>query len=253
MNQVRKNIRAATICLAAVWCIGCTSQRAPRPVHQNVVRTPQQALDAVVRVYVPTGKSANEFAQGVGINMTSGGIVTAMHVFGEPRTIKSRLARARIKPFQNGQRATPKTITVAGNTNTDVAILVPQPLIKTKRVAQISPSSPRKGERASALLMSTGRGNNRWTISKGTVVAFSDDGQFFVVSGTSVQGDSGGPVLNSRGQLLGIVIGGTSGEIASPFSIEWRRNGTFGIKYEYGPNTPRFRGDFIVCSRPVVR
>ena len=47
-----------------------------------------------------------------------------------------------------------------------------------------------------------------WNLAEGTVNGLlSDNGQFLINANGTGPGDSGGPVLNAEGQLVGLVLG----------------------------------------------
>jgi S1-C subfamily serine protease len=186
--------------------------------------------------------------------MTPGGqVVTALHIFGDTKTLDKRIRSARIEAFHDGRHTSIANSTVIGDRYRDTAVVRPREPVQTKRVARVAAHPLAAGKLAHALLMSTRRGSRTWTMSTATVLGYSKDSAFFALAGPATEGDSGGPVLNDAGELIGIVIGGGSEEIGFPFRVEWLEDGHFRTVWLDAPTTKLYKGEFTICARPVLK
>ena len=216
------------------------------------LRVPLDVWKASVRIYVPIEDGRSRTRQGVGVKTVDGEIVTALHVFGDPATIEKRMKSARVETFHNGIQQSLSRTNVIGNEYRDTAVVQTRDFVNTKLAVRHAEAPPVPGELAHALLMSTKRGQRSWTISSATVLGYSKDGAFFAMAGPAKEGDSGGAVLNGKGELVGIVIGGGAKEIGFPFRVEWMSDGHFKTVWLDAPGTRLFKGPFTICARPQI-
>jgi hypothetical protein len=185
--------------------------------------------------------------QGVGTLLRSGVVVTGTHVLLGNSAEQGDIGGIEFWPLQGlPTKALPMGGNVQANTYTDVTFIRPAYPIYSFDSLLVAQQAPIVNEHVTALLLSAQR---QWTstISTGKVVGYSWDGQFFVVSGMSIPGDSGGPIVNSRGDLVGIVVGNINGDVGFPFNLTWLPDGRFNTNWLEPLWTAN--GTFIVATR----
>lgn len=161
-----------------------------------VIRIPKGSLAPVVRVVMPvTGSQARNL--GSGSVVAPGLVVTNFHVVEETHDGRGSVI------FQSGERVAAKLIDYS--TGDDLAVLQ---LAKSKgEPAPIGLADASVGD----TLVIAGFGGGTLLPQGGTFAGVF--GGNMVVSGAqSRQGDSGGPIINTRGQLVGVLWGARSGE-----------------------------------------
>lgn len=215
------------------------------PSEDEIVR---DVLASSGRIFVPNGPGW--ISQGVGVWLADGAFLTAAHVLLEGRGQVKDVAGARLemvdgdaalRPFERGYRIT-------GNTYHDVAYVDPHmgPPPAARSEITLAHAVPSHGDPVYALLMSQRRGN-QVVIRRGTMIATSMDSQFFAVSGVSMQGDSGGPVFDANGRVIGVVVS-HGRQIGIPFAV-WRDDWNTGFRWQWWEPGNVYQGDFILCSR----
>lgn len=203
----------------------CPNGQCPQPSWQS--RTPQrqsslqysQAPGAVVRIWHTQGGSSSG---GTGTLVAPDLIVTCAHLFDGQGT--TRII------FANGYETTGELLAV--DTVHDLAAVRISP-VKTQPVA-IAADYPKRGER----VYSAGYGGSgdRYAVNAGStdgyVVARNQPGpETLTISGMARQGDSGGPMLNEQGELVGVIFGtdgatvyGTCCTRIDRFLSRWRKH-----------------------------
>src|SRR6476659_1305931 len=207
----RIHVRTALAALIALVAIGSGTAFA-------ATRTTSHQIGTGVVVIETNLAYQNAAAAGTGIVLTSSGrILTNNHVIAGATTIRVSVPK------------TTHTYTarvVGYDTTADVAVLQLQKASNLKTVTTGDPSSPKPGARVTAVGNAGGTG--RLTSSRGNVTGLhksitvqGDDGTTEQLTGlietnAALQpGDSGGPLLNSAGRVVGIDTAASSG---SPFA-----------------------------------
>jgi S1-C subfamily serine protease len=216
--RIRRHVRIALVALVALVVIGCGTAYAAtrtksRPIGQGVV---------VINTNLAYHGAS---AAGTGIVLTSSGeILTNNHVIAGATMIRVVLPKT----------AHTYTARVVGySTTADVAVLQLQKASNLKTVTTGSASNLKLGAR----VMSVGNagGTGTLTSSRGTVTGLNrsitvqaDNGTIEQLTGlietnaTLQPGDSGGPLLNSAGRVVGINTAATS---SSPFAVSASSDG----------------------------
>ena len=188
-------------------CPDCQIPRQPRyvPIVPPSARQPQsQANPAVCRIRSSEG---NGQAMGTGtlvdVENGYGLVVSAQHVFrGGGENV--------ICEFPNGKRMAAKH--VADKDRNDIAaLLIRDPGIKP---IDVSTQGPQMGEAASSAGYG---GQGKYLANYGRVVNVS--GTQFEISGAARGGDSGGPVLDGQGRLIGVLWGTDGHTVVATSSV----------------------------------
>lgn len=251
--------------LVAGWLLSCClpgCQATPRQQATSKNTAQTDAMDArlwaaTARLWVPVFGS--EYNQGVATWTGQGRFVTAAHVLCVegtstplPRLGQARLSRSGgmiDSPFAKSTGGALKLIP-----EQDLAWITPAP---GKRYPQleaitVSQASPEVGHTVRVAQWSNQRGDYTRRMLTGEIVALSNEPEplYFIVAGQAVQGDSGGPVINEKGELIGVLVGGSVSSLSSayhPFTIQNTAKGfdtrsTRQSKWAY-------RGPYMICTR----
>ncbi len=206
----------------------------------------RRLAEAAVTIFVPDFPGANRGACGAGVLLDSGEIVTATHVLvdelGRARDVRELVINSvktgqQEKPFQFGG-------SLQGNLGYDTCWLQPSQWDVHKGL-HVAADAPVTNDAITALLLSNARGGLN-VFSHGKVLGLSYDGRFLAISGHSIPGDSGGPVIDSKGNLIGIIVSGGS-NIGMPFQA-WKEPMGYQVRWE--GLVPVYQGDYILCARP---
>jgi|GEM_PF-5638055 len=245
--------------LAALVLAGCSS--VPKPLTANVAQEDTD-LDtalwaATARLWVPVFGS--EYNQGVATWTDQGRFVTAAHVLCTegtstplPRLGQARLSRSGgmiDSPFSKSSGGSLKLIL-----EQDLAWITPAPgkTYPQLEAITVSQTSPELDHTVRVAQWSNQRGDYTRHMLTGKVVALSNEPEplYFIVSGQAVQGDSGGPVINDRGELIGVLVGGSVSDFGSayhPFSI---KNTSKGFDTRSTHQSKRtYHGPYMICTR----
>jgi hypothetical protein len=242
------------ISLLLVLGNGCSTHdkgSVEQPVEENRIAetvtapvAPPDILQEGVVVLVP---SAFGSSQGAGVFLDTGEILTAAHVLVDEVGRVRDLTHLEIRSIITGHDHIPLLNGggVAGNVGYDTAYITPTGNLGRHKCVTISKKWPQPGDDSLALLLSSKRGSTA-ILQHGKVLGTSYDGRFLAVSGESTQGDSGGPVVDANGELIGIVVSGGN-QISLPFQA-WKEPG--GYRWQSPPNSQQYSGPFILCARP---
>lgn len=169
---------------------------------------------AVVRVVVPEGDRSVSYGSGtlVAASENTGLVLTNWHV------VRDRKGQVEVV-FPNGFRSAARVL----RTDQDwdlAALLVWRPNVEPVR---ISPRAPQPGE----VLSIAGYGKGDYRFATGKCVQFLSPGgdkPFDIVelSAGARQGDSGGPILNQRGEMAGVLFGSASGMTSGSHAVRVR-------------------------------
>ncbi len=177
-------------------------------------RTAATPHPAVVRVIVPEGRSMS-LGSGtlVAVNGRHGLVVTNWHVI--------RDAGARIEvAFPDGFRSTATLL--AADRDWDLAALaIWRPNVQPIPLAA---EAPWPGDP----LTIAGYGSGRYRTATGRCVQYVSPGanhpfEMVELAASAREGDSGGPILNQRGELAGVLFGATWGRTAGSHTVPVRR------------------------------
>jgi hypothetical protein len=136
-------------------------------------------------------------------------ILTARHVIRNARAV-----------FVHGRRKWHRTDVLKTDSTWDVAALLPEDStdFDTAEIAWRETGHPKAGDR----LESCGFGaDGRLAVNGGRFIGYRTtmrnrrQADWLVLSGYARQGDSGGPVFNSRGELIGVLWGSAGGEVVA--------------------------------------
>ena len=216
--MLRIHVRAALAALVALVAIGSGTAYA-------ATRTTRPPIGTGVVVIDTNLAYQNASAAGTGIVLTSSGeILTNNHVIAGATTIRVSVPK------------TTHTYTarvVGYDTTADVAVLQLQKASNLKTVTTGSASNLKLGARVTAV--GNAGGTSTLTSSRGTVTGLNKSITVQTDSGTTEQlaglietnatlqpGDSGGPLLNSSGRVVGIDTAATS---SSPFAVSASSDG----------------------------
>jgi S1-C subfamily serine protease len=176
--------------------------------EQTSIRVYQQASPAVVSINTGGGTGSGSIISADGLVLTNAHVVS-----GARRTITVTLA--------NGRRA-PADIVAFGNNGLDLAVLRIRGLRGLPAMRLASPGSVQVGQRAFAIGNPFGRFSGTFT----TGIVSRIDGQRGLIQTDAAinPGNSGGPLLNSRGELIGVntaifTSGRSPGNIGIGFAI----------------------------------
>lgn len=236
---VRLGLTASLLALASCTSAPATSRRfaapgaalsgsAPRVL--SVSTTPRTAaaspLRSVVRVEVPELITADfeRFRSGTGVYLGHGRIITAHHVIAEgpaAPTTPTDIDELRILPW-DVERTERHNLTelggrVDGSPFLDLAVINANKSPLSVEPARVAERRPAVGEQVVAYGLGGGA-MNQVREMKGRVVGRSLSGSFIAIDAPSIKGDSGGPVFNDQGELVGIILGG--GPDYAPWRVE---------------------------------
>jgi S1-C subfamily serine protease len=218
-------------------------------VKDDRAEAAERLQSAAVRLFVPGAGGSPVGAQGGGVIIDSGEIVSATHLLlddeaGCLRDIQHMQIRFLEKP--DGEDAMPGGGAINGNVGYDITFIRPARRLPVAGIP-VSQTIPKPGDAAVAILLSETRGQNSVTVLKSSVIGTSVDGRFVIISGESIHGDSGCPVVDSHGELIGIVVAGGGQQIGIPCSI-WRTRR--GYESTWRNTAPTYDGPYIICARP---
>ncbi len=186
---------AILLCAAsAVWASAELGDAAPWNV-----RYPQQAHPAVVRVIVPGSGSTISYGSGVlvAVDQQQGMVLTNWHVVSE--------AAGQITvAFPDGFRSPGRIV----RTDRDWDLAALAILRPNSQPVRLAMQAPRPGEPLTII----GYGSGRYREAYGRCTQYVSPGgglpfEMVELSTSARQGDSGGPILNSRGELAGVLFG----------------------------------------------
>ncbi len=185
-------VRPVTGLVAIVLVFFAASLITAREPSKEKIASLKRAV-VIVTTYDDHGKP---LLQGSGFFITPDHIVTNLHVI-------SHASEIRVETFA-GKTFTVQTI-IATDAGSDLALLqVNCP--RTDAVLQIESATPTEGE--SIIVLSNPQGS-RWKVTHGRVGRiwqFESFGRRMQVTAGIFPGSSGGPVLNQRGQVIGIAV-----------------------------------------------
>ncbi len=193
MNH-RLSLAILLFAAGAVWASAEQGDAAPWNV-----RYPKQAHPAVVRVTVPGRGMTTSFGSGVlvAVDQQQGMVLTNWHVVSE--------AAGQITvAFPDGFRSPARVVRT--DRDWDLAALsIRRPNAQPVRLAT---QAPRPGEQLTII----GYGSGRYREAYGRCTQYVSPGgglpfEMVELSTSARQGDSGGPILNSRGELAGVLFG----------------------------------------------
>ncbi len=227
---------AILLCAAsAVWALAEPGDAAPWNA-----RYPQQAHPAVVRVIVPGRDSTTSFGSGVLVaaDQQQGMVLTNWHVVSE--------AAGQITvAFPDGFRSPARVVRT--DRDWDLAALsIQRPNAQPVRLAM---QAPRPGEPLTII----GYGSGRYREAAGRCTQYVSPGgglpfEMVELSTSARQGDSGGPILNSRGELAGVLFGtGLGRTMGSYCGRVYRFLDTVGDDYRRVSPAP-----VMIANRPRV-
>ncbi len=167
--------------------------------------------DSVVAVRVPLARRGGRTSvrTGTGVILEDGSLVTAAHVLlganETPERVWDRtILRRWDAPIGVGQQRVKAGAVMRAIPDWDVARIWGLSDIPGVRPARISNHSVRTGDAVAAF----GLGGGQRRTTQTHVISRSADGRFFAIDLDSVKGDSGGPVFDANGDIVGIIIGG---------------------------------------------
>ncbi|HYE02687.1 MAG TPA: serine protease [Phycisphaerales bacterium] len=165
----------------------------------------------VVRVEVPEGDTGGgrSYRAGTGVYVGHNTVVTAHHVIADGPAESSVVQTMRLVPW-TAERSARNNLANGGGT-LDGAPYLDLAIIETNKhgdveAARLAVKRPAVGDEVTAFGL--GGGGKHLRQQSGRVVGRSLDGTFLAMDFSSIKGDSGGPVFNSSGELIGIILGG---------------------------------------------
>ena len=184
------------------YCEAGKPRRASAIPSTKVPKTIPKQSSRTQKTPQPLAKEKQIFSIGTGFVFGSSGyILTNYHVVRGAKTITIK--------FQNGERVTAELITK--DSQNDIAYLKPKsiPNIRTMNLSLADSSSVRLGDKVFTLgyPIATVLGENL-KYSEGVINSLSgvgDDPKVFQISIPTQSGNSGGPLFNEHGEVIGIV------------------------------------------------
>jgi serine protease Do len=196
--------------------------------------TPQRPHPSVVRVIVPEHDGIS-LGSGtlVDVNETQGLVVTNWHVVqGASKEITV--------VFPDGFRSPGQVLKVDRDWDL-AAVLIQKPKVQPVPLAA---EAPRQGE----LLTIAGYGSGTYRAATGRCTQYVAPGSNFPfemveLAAAARQGDSGGPIFNSRGQLAGVLFGEGQGRTSGSYCVRVHR-----FLASIAPETMRDRPTVVATS-----
>jgi S1-C subfamily serine protease len=238
MARFITHLRNRLLVAAAALCLAVTGRAAANP---EVAQKLEQRTTWVL--------AGDSMGSGVLVNAQRKRVVTAYHVVDEaervevffPLYVNGELLNepaAYRKPDVRAKFAR-KGRVVARNRAADLAVIELDSIPEGVTAVSLADRSPRKGETVHYIGNSgLGMGGAMWRYTQGTVrnvyrhqwkAKGPDGGKVYAfhclmveVQSATNGGDSGGPMVNDRGELVGIVSGGNPNQTAVNFSIDVR-------------------------------
>jgi hypothetical protein len=203
---------------------------APIPVPQTVVAP----------IAVVTNCTGNECLKGTGTLIAKGNgrglVLTTGHVFG--------IGHGKLQAVLGGR---PYAATLLGHdAQLDLAMLeIAEPPVEPLPIAEASPS-------IGARIQSFGFGPGPLSCNTGQVLGYVQEPRgpaaaMFEITGSAWQGDSGGPMLNERYELCGVIRGGASG-LVNGVSFPFARRFIERFRARCGTRAPRAIPSYQVRS-----
>jgi len=166
---------------------------------------------SVVRIAMPESSTQwwDRVRIGTGVYIGAGRVLTAHHVVYTGKPVSDSPLSLSIRAFDagRGDRRVYTDPSPAATPARDVAVFSLDDAPPNVQAASIARERPRIGDKVTGYgLGSAWRGGLR--ALPATVVSRSLDGSFFAIDAATVHGDSGGPVFDADGKLIGLMLGG---------------------------------------------
>jgi S1-C subfamily serine protease len=205
-----RRIFAALCLLAAFWTPPAPATLADEPPNFGAAApseaSPAPAMaprPAVVRVAAPEDENITSYGTGtlVGVDQEHGLVVTNWHV------VRDATGQVSVE-FPDGFRS-PATVLETDETWDLAALLIEAPKVPPVAIAT---AAPQRGDR----LTIAGFGSGTYREATGEVVQFVSPGEdqpseMLEVNVDARSGDSGGPILDQRGRIAGVLFGSGDG------------------------------------------
>lgn len=210
-------IACAVVVLVVAMCAPLQAGLTPAPASLDQLRfaslwpdlsPPQQPHPAVVRVIAPEGAMLS-LGSGtlVDKNDEHGLVITNWHVV--------RDARGPVEVvFPGGFRSTARIVRMDRDWDL-AALLISKPPVEA---VPLSTSPPKPGDPLSI----AGYGSGKYKLQSGRCTQYLSPGgnkpyEMIELSAAARQGDSGGPIFNSRGELTGVLFGAGDGKTSGSY------------------------------------
>lgn len=214
--------------LTKLWLLGTLSMPlapatlAEEPFAIEAATLPQasrknatEPRPAVVRVAAPEDDGVTSYGSGtlVGVSQGHGLVITNWHV------VRDATGQVSVE-FPDGFRS-PATVLQTDETWDLAALLIEVPKVPPVKIAT---ATPRRGDR----LTIAGFGSGEYREATGLVVQFVSPGEdepfeMLEVNVAARSGDSGGPILDQRGRVAGVLFGSADGHTNGSHSgrVRW--------------------------------
>lgn len=211
---------------------------------------------SVVRIALPehAGQWWDRVRIGTGVYIGAGRVLTAHHVVytGTPVSAAPLTISVRAYDAGRGDRRQYTDPSPAATPARDVAVISVSEAPPNVHAATLAQDRPKIGDKLTGFgLGSAWRGGLRELPC--TVVSRSLDGSFFAIDAPTVHGDSGGPVFNEKGELVGLMLGG------GPDYQPWRvavypdRELEFSYTYPDFQSARRIKGETLVIDLTQIQ
>lgn len=243
----------ALFLVAGAFLAGCVQPSGGLPAARVAVSSPTagatlvaerprlseaRVQSAVVRVEVPMSISrretsrgveiTEEYSSGAGVVLEDGRVLTAYHVFRKAGLTPEHIAGVRVRAWNRESEPVALLQGVDGGRalarvqlmpEVDLAVITPLNAVPGVRGLPLSGNAPAPGDMLRTFMTSSQRAQP--VDLRSPVVSKAVGSPHMSISGEALPGDSGGAVLNERGEVVGILIGG--GPPFAPFAakIEW--------------------------------
>jgi len=223
----------------------CVSPSAAAPEGDSAEKVYQRALKSTVWVLVRRGErdGAVQFASGSGsvIDVARKRVLTNEHVVGSSETAtvlfpvfqKGKLVAERDFYLKQLGKSGIRGKVVAKDIKRDLAVIELEALPEGVKSIELAPSSPGPGQRVHSV-GNPGKSGALWVYTSGTVRQVyhkkwrsaddrgttERDAQVIETSSPTNHGDSGGPLLNEKGQLVAVTQGGAADAQLLSFFID---------------------------------
>ncbi|QDU72925.1 serine protease family protein [Mucisphaera calidilacus] len=193
-----------------------------RPVSDQIVRHPYEMMQGTVEIEITTGTDAmpnhqRERIVGVGVSLENETFLTMTHgievMMHAPGTLRINPRAGWYFDFIN-----PHVKTIRPDRDSDLTQIIYVPKRLTPKTFRVSLRQPRVGDKVFVMPASRNRDDHDIRVIPTEVVGVSIDNRFFAIAIEGMDGDSGSPICDGQGRLVGLISGGSDKSIPSYYT-----------------------------------